>query len=154
MTLYFLNFLNFFSKISILRIVIFCVILNLAVTWLFFFILFPDTQGFKFSSISEELFSVLIISPVIETYFIQHLTITLLRKYVKNDLINLIVSAILFALIHNYSVGYMIKGFIAGLIYATEYLIIEKKNKHPIYWVIATHALFNLIASGLDFFLS
>ena len=129
-----------------------CILLDLVFTWIIFFIVFPNTSsGFEFASLKEKLLGILIVSPVLETYFIQYSCITLLRKIIKNDFIILIITAILFGLLHNYSLSYVIKGFGAGLIYSSEYLILEKKKEKPLLWVMVTHSLFNLVSFTLDY---
>ena len=86
-----------------------------------------------------------IIGPLIETFLFQYFTIELLYSFkkIKPDVI-IIISALIFSLIHNYNTIYILVTFIAGLIYALYYVYLkETKKKYPFTYIWMLHTLYN-----------
>ena len=90
------------------------------------------------------IFMLLIFAPVVEELVFRHLFATRLLKY--GERFYILVSALCFALVHGFSLGFqgMIYPFFLGLIYA--YLMVKSGN---IILVMIMHALSNLFGSIL-----
>lgn len=101
-----------------------------------------------FSSLTDEIFLVVIISPFIETAIFQYIIIELLFDKFKKEII-CIVSAIIFACTHLYNLMYFIFAFIIGLTFAYLYLIGRLKKRGFLY-VYMTHIIYNFIAVTLN----
>ncbi|MDP1845004.1 MAG: CPBP family glutamic-type intramembrane protease [Sediminibacterium sp.] len=140
---------KFISRLEIInpiRLGIIFLLLEIINSYIFAF-LFPDVKGSEFQNIFEELFVVVLFAPIIETYLIQHLVIINVLKYSKgNFLFALLVSAIVFGLAHTYSIIYIIKTFISGLIFGILYLTMRKNSNKAILFVTFTHSAYNLFA--------
>jgi hypothetical protein len=98
-------------------------------------------------SLLEKFFIVCLLSPIIETFIFQKLIIGIVTKYTKNDFLALILSAAAFALVHHYSVLYMVKMFVAGLLFGLLYLACRQRL--PLVYVVTSHAVYNLIVMTL-----
>jgi uncharacterized protein len=89
----------------------------------------------------------LIFAPVFETFLGQALPYYLLKKVSfisqKSSLI-LIASAIIFGLLHFYSLFYMIYAFLIGLVLMYAYMVRVKNHKNAFLLVAICHALLNL----------
>lgn len=129
--------------------------LDLLITILFSLFLFPDhNSGPKFESKYEALFLAVIVSPILETYIFQTIIIgKYIRKYPNSVLSACLISAIIFGLMHYYSVPYILKTFVSGFFYGVLFLVSLKKIKHPYIPVIIAHSAFNSIGFLIDYFL-
>jgi membrane protease YdiL (CAAX protease family) len=88
---------------------------------------------------------IIVISPLCETFFVQHLPFVFLFDKVRSGYI-ITFSALMFSMLHIYSAVYMISAFFAGLVYAFAYWI--KKDFRPFVNVCLIHAGYN----GFSFF--
>ncbi|TXT28542.1 MAG: CAAX amino terminal protease [Chitinophagaceae bacterium] len=144
------KFISRLEKISPIRLGIIFLFLEIINSYIFAF-LFPDVKGSDFENIYEELFVVVLFAPLIETYLIQHLVIKNVLKYSNNNLLlALLLSAIVFGLAHTYSIIYVVKTFISGLIFGILYLTMRKNSEKAILYVAVTHAVFNLFAITIN----
>lgn len=103
-------------------------------------------------SLTEIFILSVIVGPLIETFLFQYIVIELLYslKKIKTNFI-VIISALVFSLIHNYNLIYIIVTFIAGLIYALYYVYLKKtKKKYPFMYIWMLHTLYNLTVFILD----
>jgi hypothetical protein len=96
-------------------------------------------------------FSVLF-APLVETLVVQHWLIQAARRYLPLSLewkkwaVAVLLSALVFAAGHTYSVLYVFAAFITGLLFAgTYWLFANRKDMNPILAVYALHFLNNLL---------
>ena len=92
----------------------------------------------------EKVLLVCVVSPVVETIIFQKIVIDTAFKYTRNYGFSLIVSALLFALVHNYSFLYVAKMFVAGFLFGL--LFIACKGDKPLLHVMLAHSFYNIIA--------
>jgi membrane protease YdiL (CAAX protease family) len=100
----------------------------------------------------------------VETLIVQHWLIQMARKYLpltnewQKWLVAVVLSAMVFALGHTYSLFYMVAAFIAGLIFAGAYwLFAKRKDMNPVLAVFLLHFtnnLLNFVWAGTEFWLS
>lgn len=156
-----LKFIDDFKRLSSWK----CVALLLALTYLVtlplivMVYLFPALEMGANTSI-ENKFSPLVtfilvvfIYPILETLVFQLLPIyifrdgcNLKRRYVS------VISAFLFGILHWFSIGYVIYGFLVGMIFSTGYLLLQETTKNPFRIIVIVHALKNLIAWSISYF--
>ena len=117
----------------------------------FFNLTFPNsTQPFNNTNAITKFISVCFLAPLLETFFFQYLLIDGLKwKVSKNYLI--VISACLFGLSHFYSIPYMIKTFIIGLVFGVCYLNWLKEKPNSFMVTASVHSLYNLIVFVVDF---
>jgi len=114
----------------------------------------PNTLHFEMKiGFSLSLIIVGIINPIIETVIYQWGIIHLVCKLIKSNNINyyfsILISAIVFGLMHSHSHIYMIYAFLTGLILG--FLTYALMNKRHGFWIIATiHCIHNLYALILN----
>ena len=90
------------------------------------------------------IFVAVFFAPIVETLLFQGFIINQVLKYTKgNRSIAVFFSSVLFGLAHWYSVGYVFIAFSMGIVLGIARVI---KEKHAIRYVIAIHAVKNLIA--------
>jgi len=99
------------------------------------------------------LFSVTIISPALETA-IQYIPVKIFSysKYKYANSASIIISALIFALLHKWELLYFISLFFAGFIWASICFILIRRKFYPYLCVAVIHALYNTILLSLDYF--
>ena len=105
----------------------------------------------NFSSIFEEILLAIFFAPIIETLIFQFLIIRVTEKFTPSITIQVLVSAIIFALSHHYSVSYVMKAFFAGLLYASLFCIAREQRKNAFVVVLISHMIYNSIISLLNY---
>ena len=103
-----------------------------------------NTEGPDLSS----WFFVIILIPIFETYVNQYLPFKLMQKWswTKNKYgLYILVSAIIFGLLHTYSLQYMIFGFSGGLLLAYMYFFYSKTPRKSFWSTTLIHALKNSV---------
>ncbi|MEN5133438.1 CPBP family intramembrane glutamic endopeptidase [Elizabethkingia anophelis] len=115
-----------------------------------------DFNGPKFNNLTQELFIAIIFAPLIETfvfqsviYYLVKLFDSFLKKYFVS--VYLIISSLLFALSHSYSIYYEIATFFIGLIFAYSFLYFKKESNYPILCVAIIHSLYNAFVTLMDY---
>lgn len=141
------NYVNLISKMDIYRLILFTVLIEVAVTILFSYFLFPHhTSGPKFENKSEEFLIAVILAPLLETLVFQYAIISfILKKMPKALLFSCFISAVFFGLSHSYSIEYVLKTFFSGLLFGSLYITVLTKKAHAIIIVSIAHSIFNLI---------
>ena len=92
-------------------------------------------------------FSVVVIAPLLETLIFQSLAyrfISRINFFRKHKVWIIIVSALIFGIVHSYSISYMVFGFIVGCVFMYAYIL--RIGKKPYWTVVAIHLLLNLSA--------
>lgn len=88
-----------------------------------------------------------IVAPVFETWFAQSLPYSLLNKrsyFKERSYLILLISSLIFALNHFYSLFYIIYAFLMGLVLMYGYMIRIKTDKKTYYLIAICHSLVNL----------
>ena len=146
--------INKLSSYSIIKLMLGALMTDIAITIVFSLVLFPQhTAGPNFKADIEGFFFTVLIAPLLETLFFQVWIIKTVLKYVSsNKLLAISVSSILFGIAHSYSIAYVLKATLAGLIYSILYFSISNKKRDPIFYIFITHGTFNLIGFILTYF--
>lgn len=142
----YINLLEILSKINIIKLSFYTVIIELLVSIAVSFLLDSDQSvGPKFETKLEEFVLVVILAPLLETLIFQYSIISnIIGRRPNTSLFACIVSAVLFGLSHFYSPEYIFKTFISGLLFGTLFLVGCKKNKNAFVVVAITHSIYNL----------
>ncbi len=143
----YINKVKEFSKISQFKLICFTVIIEISVTLIFSFLLFPNhTAGPTFDTKLEEFFIAVVFAPLIETLIFQYSIISyILGKWTNAYLFSCIFSAVLFGISHFYSPEYILKTFFSGLLFGSLYLVVHNKNNNAFIIVAIAHSIYNFI---------
>ena len=135
------------SNNSVIMLVLLAVVVNVLITSLFSFVLFPNhSAGPKIDSLIEHFFIAVILSPLVETALVQYLVINFIINKIKNSsLLACIVSSVIFAAFHHYSFAYVLKTFLSGFLYGTLYLTTIQKNSNAFLVTSIAHSIFNTV---------
>jgi membrane protease YdiL (CAAX protease family) len=99
-----------------------------------------EKLNFDLSSIVTSLFLIVLIGPIIETFFLQHLIIKYLSP--KIGLWSIFVSSTIFGLLHSRIYVFLI---FMGVIYSSYYYYLNVTKKKKAFWSVASlHMLYNL----------
>lgn len=101
------------------------------------------------------LFSILLISPFIETaiqYVPVKLSIVCFSKYRYSSIISIIISAIFFACLHRSGLIYFVTLSFAGFIWASICFLLIKRDSHAYLYTTLIHAFYNLSILALDYY--
>jgi uncharacterized protein len=114
--------------------------------------LIPDYQlgwpGFNKQSPLRMILLGCVIAPLLETLINQWACLRLLEKLRVNASVAILISSLVFAVLHDYSFAYMATAFFAGVVLSTVFMIERRRRGHPFLATMATHALKNWIASA------
>tara|TARA_B110000285_G_C15008589_1_gene555212 strand:+ start:372 stop:866 length:495 start_codon:yes stop_codon:yes gene_type:complete len=147
----------------LILIVVFGILLNVSISLLVYYFLETsfgeENETALFSSKILEYILVVFIAPLTETAIFQYLLIVFILKNFsyKNKQIQItflmIISSLLFALIHLYSFYYFIMAFIMGVYFGYITLLSEffrEKKINVFISVFLTHSMINLVAMIFD----
>lgn len=102
-------------------------------------------NGLKDFSNNEKFVLIVLIGPLVETAIFQYLPIKILEKLgIKNNLIKIIASSFLFALLHFYNPIYIVMTFISGLLLNKFYLESRTKSNFYFFLTALLHSMYNL----------
>lgn len=110
------------------------------------------TLSMSKASLIAEFILLLLITPLVETLIFQYAIIKISRKInilKNNNLIIILISAVIFGLEHSYSLSYIIYATIMGIFLAYSFVIYEKKEVSPFWVVCAIHSLRNFTSFSL-----
>jgi membrane protease YdiL (CAAX protease family) len=104
------------------------------------------------------LFMGIVLAPLFETLINQRVVIRICRLYVKNNLICLVVSAILFGLMHYNNVAVAIENTyrvftttVIGLYLGLFYTVLKRKKLNAFYLTVLLHASWNCFVISLRY---
>ena len=100
-----------------------------------------DQNQFEFSSLAEEIFIAVLAAPALETYLTLYLPFKYLQKTISPFAI-VILSSVLFGILHHYNEYYQLYSFFSGLIYGFAYYA-KLRTGIAFYIVAAIHMLYN-----------
>jgi membrane protease YdiL (CAAX protease family) len=114
---------------------------------------FIDEKAFEISLLNDKSLLYIfvltcIFAPILETYLFQYLIIENCYKYIKKNKVvwSILISSVVFAVLHYYSFLYIISTFLLASSYAFFYIVAKKKRGVNAYWVIVlVHAIQNFI---------
>lgn len=97
--------------------------------------------------IIDKFIVLIFIAPFLETLLLNYLPFKVLNKFKCNNCLIIIISSLIFSLLHNYSCVYMIFAFFSGLIINSFFMIIYKQSDEIIssFYTFLLHSLYNLI---------
>lgn len=109
-------------------------------------------------STSSILFEVLVLAPLLETLLIQFLIIELILFFLSEvswkSLLSILVSGLIFGIMHQYNLGYMIAQTILGWLFGLVYIFYRhNKRLNPFLAVVITHFFYNLVNILNDYIL-
>lgn len=142
------------DRISVVQLVLVAYIINLSVAILFGYVLFPneDTNPENFSA-SFFFFAGVLIAPFLETWLVQYTIMEYGYKWTKKYWPGLLVSIIVFSVLHHYSIPYMLKTFISGAVYSSVYFICMLRKWNGFLWTSLVHMFYNLTALIVNYFI-
>lgn len=140
------------SSWQVVFLVVLAVVVNLLITALFSFILFPGHKaGLAMEQDIYYFLTIIILGPFLETLFVQRGIINyILSRKPTEYLLACLVASLVFAAFHYYSIPYIIKTFFSGFTYGTLYISVKQKNENAFLATLIAHAVFN----GLGFFIT
>lgn len=153
----------FLLSINIIYLVALFVGLGILMNYFFYILPFTESSDVvEINNYKEEWGPVgypillLVVAPLVETLIFKTLVINLSshllkRANVYSPKMPVLISAVLFALIHTYNITYVIVTFFAGLLLAILYVIMQKRKENAFLGVSLAHSLHNLYWYILDF---
>lgn len=87
-----------------------------------------------------EFITVVLLAPLFETLLLQHLPFVWLEKRLRPAYI-ILLSSLVFSVLHHYNIGYMISAFFVGMLYSGAYYL--KREANPFLSVFIIHAAYN-----------
>lgn len=87
-----------------------------------------------------EFIAIVLLAPLFETFLLQHLPFVWLEKRLRPAYI-ILLSSLVFSLLHHYNIGYMISAFFVGMLYSGAYYL--KREANPFLSVFIIHAGYN-----------
>ncbi len=147
MTNLFIQLITSLAKRRISLLVFYVIIFDLIVTIIFSYVLFPNhSAGPQFDSRLEAFLMAVIVAPILETYLIQYSIIGfIVKRYPSKLLEACLISATIFGLLHYYSIEYMAKTFISGVVYGILFLVSIEKKIYPLLPVAISHSIYNFL---------
>ncbi|RUT78078.1 CPBP family glutamic-type intramembrane protease [Ancylomarina longa] len=146
--------IRFFQKTNIVVVYLLFLALVLIPNFLVLFFpnIFENPVISMFEDVSEGALFVMsvIVAPIFETLIFQTAIIFIIQFAIQNKLkrfwLSLIVSSLLFALNHIYSIAYFFFGIYVGGLFVIAYYVAQKRKVSATLFVIAIHMMNNLIA--------
>ena len=147
---------NFFVSLSTFKFIVTITVSMFLCSFILGVIL--DILGIRFSGTSSytsqaplvsQFILAVIISPILETFLFQKCLIKILRKIDilrRNNLMVVIISALIFGSQHFYDLGYIINTTIIGIFLSYSFVTYENKKISPFYVVCIIHSLKNFIS--------
>ncbi len=105
------------------------------------------TTGATFTSLTNEILTMCLLAPLVETLIVQYGIIETLRTKVSLK-IACFISAVIFALIHSYNIYYVVFTFFSGLCFAYLYCL-KKSVITGLLLTLTAHVLYNTLVSIL-----
>ena len=147
--------MEFFKKNNLINVKILFIFLILsillAIGFNYFLIKFNIQSNFWDNGFNEfniflKFFLVVVISPVLETIITNLIPIVILEKLIKNKYIIVFLASLLFAVLHWYSIYYVIFAFFGGILLNSFFIIIQNKSNtnKAVIFTILYHSLYNL----------
>ena len=88
----------------------------------------------------------LVIAPILETMIFQKAAIALSKFFLKNNFISVIISSLLFGLMHFYSFSSILMTSLMGFYFGLHYTILYRKKSKPLLTTAILHSCWNLLS--------
>jgi membrane protease YdiL (CAAX protease family) len=116
-------------------------------------ILFSPTpnETIMTAGLGQQILAIVILAPLIETLIFQkwvYQALSLVGWLKRYKILIIFLSAVIFGLIHFYSLSYVIYNFFTGALLMMAYII--KIDKNPYWTVVLLHGLMNLFSIVID----
>lgn len=109
-----------------------------------YFCFSTDYNGIEDFSEKVKFISVVLVSPLVETYFFQHLPNSLLIKLnIDSRIGRVFLLSLVFSIIHIYSWFYMLMVFLGGVILNFFYIEALRFSNKGFWWTALFHAFYN-----------
>jgi membrane protease YdiL (CAAX protease family) len=96
---------------------------------------------------TQAFITIVLLGPLVETYFCQYLFFKYLLRHLSGGVI-ILLSAIVFALLHAYNSVYVLYAFFSGLLLSLSYYY--RLNSHPFVFAFLIHSVYNLLTFLLN----
>lgn len=142
------------DRISVIQLVLTAYMINVSVSILFGYVLFPneDTNPENYSA-SFFFFAGVLIAPFLETWLVQYTIMEYGYKWTKKYWPGFVLSIVVFSVLHHYSIPYMLKTLISGTVYSSVYFICMLRKWKGFLWTSLVHMLYNLTALIVNYFI-
>lgn len=90
-------------------------------------------------------FIIVFFTPLIETFLLNFLPYQIFKRFIKKNVIIIILNALIFAVLHHYSYTYMVMTFIGGIFLNFFYVACVYKKHFAFLLTTLLHAVYNLI---------
>lgn len=90
-------------------------------------------------------FTIVFFTPLIETFLLNFLPYQIFKRFIKKNVIIIILNALLFSVLHHYSYTYMVMTFIGGIFLNFFYVACVHKKHFAFLFTTLLHAVYNLI---------
>lgn len=146
--------MSWLSKIPITRLIVIAYSINLSVAILFGYVLFPE-ENTNPNNMSASLFffAGVLFGPFLETWLVQYTIMEYGYKWTKKYWVGIIVSIIVFSVLHHYSVPYMLKTLVTGTVYTSVYFVCMIRKWNGFLWTSMVHILHNITALIFNYFI-
>lgn len=115
-------------------------------------------KGYVPKSFVDEIFIVLLVGPIVETFIFQFLVYYLLRIFYDSlkrlfPVVYILTSTLFFAIIHSYSKVYILYMLLPGALLAILFYVRKKKDQYPFESVLIVHLSYNIGAFCINHFI-
>jgi hypothetical protein len=143
------------KKLPLLFFVFLLLALSYLIVAISLLIYVPESSGSEYLHKKNPyylFFTACIVAPLFETLVFQTIIIALVRNFLSKKIgFQIAISALLFSLIHYYSIWYIVFAFLVGIILATGYVIYYRNGELKAFAAIAgVHFLRNFISFIVD----
>ncbi|PUV22173.1 MULTISPECIES: CPBP family intramembrane glutamic endopeptidase [Sphingobacterium] len=108
---------------------------------------FADIEEYHKQGLTFTFVLLVIVAPILETFFAQFFILEVLRKLKVSASISVVIAAIVFGLFHYYNIWYILATIISGFVFAYYYMALRPQGKwNKILLLIALHAMANIVA--------
>lgn len=142
------------NKLTVAQLVLFAYLINLSVSVLFGYVLFPEQEDNP-NHLPDDVyfFASILIAPFAETWLVQYFLMEYGYKWFNRYWPGMVLSAIIFSIMHHYSVPYMLKTLITGSVYTSVYFVCMVRKWNGFLWTSVVHLLHNLTALFFNYFI-
>lgn len=146
--------LNLIERLTIFKLIIGAYFINFFVSVLFGYVLFPE-QDANPNQLPDNIYFIasIIVAPFLETWLVQYTIMEYGYKWTKQYGPGILVSIIVFSVLHHYSVPYMLKTLVTGTVYTSVYFVCMLRKWNGFLWTSMVHMLHNITALIFNYFI-
>lgn len=145
---------NWIDNLTISKLIIIGYLVNLFISILFGYVLFPEQKDNP-NDLPDNIYFIasILVAPFLETWLVQYTIMEYGYKWTKKYWPGLLVSIILFSVLHHYSIAYMLKTLFSGTVYSSIYFICMLRKWNGFLWTSLVHMFYNLTALIVNYFI-